>query len=152
MYLAGDGETALVEAFQETAVVNRVRDDPWLVVIALRRQVRLLDLRGSWATRAGASMALAAADEPIATQTWARAIYAQYDDISGIVYPSAMRGHPAGAAPSGVDPGLFCANAALFERARPSIPVRPRIHLPLAHPGLAPVLGSVAAAYGYDLI
>jgi hypothetical protein len=152
LYLAGDGETALVETFQETAVINRVRDDPWIVVVSLDRQVRLLDLRGSWPTRAGASMALSAADEPTATQTWARAIYAAYGEIHGIVYPSAMRGQPAGAVPSGVDPDLYGHNVVLFERARPFLPARPRLHLPLAHPGLAAMLGNLAAQYGYDLI
>ena len=97
-------------------------------------------------------MALSAAYEPRTTQTWARAIYAQYNDISGFVYPSAMRGQPAGSVPSGVDTGLYCQNVALFDRARPSLPVRPRLHLPLAHPGLAPMLGTLAAEYGYDLI
>lgn len=152
MYLGGDGATALVEAFQETAVLNRIRDDPWLVVLALRRQVRLLDLRGAWSTRAGASMALSAAHEPTTTQTWARAIYSEYGGIDGILYPSAMRGQPAGPVPTGVHPDLFCQNVALFERARPSLPARPRLHLSLAHPGLASTLGSLATEYGYDLI
>ncbi len=152
MYLAGDGETALVEAFQQTAVLNRIRDEPWLVVFSLRRQVRCLDLRGSWSTRAGASMALAAAGEPQKTQAWARAIYAEYGHLHGIVYPSAMRGQPPASVPAGVDPQLFCHNIALFERARPSMPPRPRLHLPLSHPGLAAMLGRLATEYGYDLI
>ncbi len=152
MYAAGDAETALVEAFQETSVLNRTRDDPWLVVFSLRRQIRLLDLRGSWSTRAGASMALSAAHEPKATQSWAQAIYAEYGHLQGLVYPSAMRGRPSGPVPAGVNRELFCQNVALFERARLSLPTRPRLHLPLGHPGLAGMLGGVAREYGYAMI
>lgn len=152
MYVAGDGETAVVEAFQQAAVLHRTRDEPWLVVFSLRRQVRLLDLRGPWSTRAGASMALAATAEPDKTQAWARAIYVEYVHLQGILYPSAMRGQPSGAVPTGVDPGLFCHNVALFERAQPTLPPRPRLHLPLSHPGLAAILGSIATEYGYDFI
>jgi hypothetical protein len=152
MYVAGDGETALVEAFQETAVLNRTRDEPWLVVFSLRRQVRLLDLRGSWSTRAGASMALAAADEPETTQAWARAIYAEYRHIQGLIYPSAMRGRPSTPVPAGVSSELFCHNVGLSDRARLSIAARPRLHLPLDHPGLTAMLGAVASGYGYDMI
>ena len=152
MYVAGDGETALVEAFQETSVLNRTRDEPWLVVFSLRRQVHLLDLRGSWSTRAGASMALAAADEPQATQAWARAIYAEYGRLQGLIYPSSMRGRPSSPVPAAVAPELFCNDVALFERARLALPARPRLHLPLDHPGLAAMLGEVASEYGYDMI
>jgi hypothetical protein len=149
---AGDGETALVEAFQQTAVIHRSRDEPWLVVFSIRRRVRLLDLRGSWSTRAGASMALSTADEPATTQAWARAIHADYEHVHGILYPSTMRGRPAGPVPSGVHPEVFGHNVALFERARPALPPRPRLHLPLSHPGLAAMLGRLAIESGYDVI
>lgn len=97
-------------------------------------------------------MALSAADEPEKTQAWARAIYAGYGNLQGILYPSAMRGQPSASVPTGVAPELFCHNIVLFERARPSLPPRPRLHLPLSHPGVAAMLANLAIEYGYDLI
>ncbi len=96
-------------------------------------------------------MALSAADEPEATQAWARAIYSEYGHLHGLVYPSAMRGKPSHVMPAGVHPDFVCHDVALFERARPSLPTRPRLHLPLNHPGLAAVLGELAVEYGYDM-
>jgi hypothetical protein len=152
LYAAGDGVTARVEAFQGTATIDRVRDAPWLAVLSLRRQIQLLDLRGSWSTRAGASMALSAANEPSSTEAWARAIYEDYLALDGVLYPSSMRGQPRDPVPSGVAPRLFCHNVALFERAASCVVTRPRLHLALDHPGLSAVLGEIAAEYGYDLI
>lgn len=150
-YTAGDPRTALVEAFQRTAVIDRRRDEPWLVVFALRRRVRLLDVRGSWPTYAGASQALATADEPTATQAWARAIHETYD-VDGILYPSSMRGRPADPRPAALAEALFCHNIALFERAENAIPAHPRLHLPLDHPGLDDVIAEVALRYRYELL
>ena len=96
--------------------------------------------------------AIRCARSPTTTQSWARAIYSEDGGIDGILYPSAMRGQPAGLVPTGVHPDLYCQNVALFERARPSLPSRPRLHLSLAHPGLASTLGSLATDYGYDLM
>jgi hypothetical protein len=151
MYAGGDPRTALVEAFGRTAMIDRRRDDPWLTVFSLRRRVRLLDLRGSWPTYAGASQALASADEPAATQAWARAIYETYD-VAGILYPSSMRGRPTDRRPAAVHPDLFCHNIALFERAANAIPAHPRLHLALDHPGLDDVIADVAEQYRYELV
>lgn len=150
MYAGGDPRTALVEAFGRTAMIDRRRDDPWLSVFSVRRRVRLLDLRGSWPTFAGASQALATADEPAATQAWARAIYEAYA-VDGILYPSTMRGQPDDPRPVGLDPDLFCHNVALFERAADAIPAHPRLHLALDHPGLDAVIAEVAERYRYEL-
>jgi hypothetical protein len=151
MYAAGDPRTALVEAFGRTAVIDRRRDDPWFVVFSLRRQVRLLDLRGSWPTYAGASQALATANEPSATQAWARAIHETYD-VAGILYPSSMRGQPSDVRPAALDANLFCHSIALFERAADALPARPRLHLALDHPGLDDVIADVAERYRYELL
>lgn len=151
MYVAGDPRTAILEAFGRTAMIDRRRDEPWLAVFSLRRLVRLLDLRGSWPTYAGSSQALATADEPVATQAWARAIYEAYA-VDGILYPSSMRGRPADARPTLLDADLFCHNIALFERAATAIPAHPRLHLALDHPGLDAVIAEVAQRYRYELL
>lgn len=150
MYVGGDPRTAIVEAFGRTAVIDRRRDEPWLAVFSLRRRVRLLDLRGTWPTFAGASQALATADEPAATQAWARAMYEAYN-VDGILYPSSMRGRPD-PMPAALDADQFCHNIALFERAADAIPAHPRVHLALYHPGLDDVIADVARRYRYDLL
>lgn len=150
MYAAGDPRTALVEAFGRTAMIDRRRDEPWLAAFAVRRGLRLLDLRGSWPTYAGASQALATADEPAATQAWARAIHESYP-VDGILYPSSMRGRPADARPAALEADLFGNSITLFERAANAIPAHPRLHLPLGHPGLDNVIAEVAMRYRYDL-
>lgn len=147
MYVAGDGPTALLEAFQATRTIHRTRDSPWLATFATRRSVRLLDLRGSWPTRAGASQALSAGDAPAVTQAWARAIYADYPDLSGVVYPSAMRGRPRRRRHA-----LEGMSIALFERSEAALPIHPRLNMPLDHPGLADPTAIVAGEYGYDIV
>jgi len=153
LYTAGDGVTALVEAFQWTRTIDRERDRPWLVVARLARSVRLLDLRGPWPTRAGASLALATGGDVEATQAWARAIHADYPRVAGILYPSAMRGSAQEETrPAGVHAALLGANVALFERAEAAFPRRPTLHVPLVHPGLGDLLGWIAERYGYEVI
>lgn len=152
LYAAGDGPTALLEAFQVTRTINRHRDRPWLAKFRLARGLKVLDLRGPWPTRAGASQALATGDDPAATQAWARAIHADYPGLHGILYPSSMRGTPTDPMPPDVHPLLFGHNLALFERAAAALPTNPILHQPLDHPGLADLLAAIAEAYGYDLI
>ncbi len=152
LYAAGDGVSAIVEAFQADRTIDRRRDDPWFVVFAPTAPLHVLDLDRAWPTRAGASGALATGDAPAITQAWARAIHAEYaHDVVGIVYRSSMRGTPRGPRPRGVAASLFGRNVALFETAQSAFPAHPRLHLPLSHPGLADDLGAAALAYDYDL-
>jgi len=146
MYVAGDGPTALLEAFQATRTVNRTRDNPWLATFATTRSLRLLDIGGSWPTRAGASQALSAGDAPTVTQAWARAIYADYPNIDGVIYPSAMRGRPRRRH------ALEGMSIALFERSETALPAHPRLNMPLGHPGLADPIAIVAVEFGYDIV
>lgn len=151
IYAGGDAATSLLEAFQATRVVNRRRDSPWVATFALARSVRLLDIGGSWPTRAGASQALGVGDAPAVTQAWARAIYSDYPDVAGIVYPSSMRGRrKQSRTRAGAD--LIGRNIALFERAETALPSHPRMNMPLDHPGLADPLAVVADEYGYDIV
>lgn len=93
LYTAGDAVTALVEAFQWTRTIDRERDRPWLVVARLARSVRLLDLRGSWPTRAGASQALATGGDSATTQAWARAAFnlARQPVLIPVILPATPR-------------------------------------------------------------
>jgi hypothetical protein len=137
LYAAAHGPTALAEAFQDTRVIDRAARDPWLVGFRLAHPVTLLDLTGTWPTRAGASMAIATGPRPRARR-WARAIYEAYPDLGGLYYPSSMHGNrPA---------------VALTERTRPAIPPRPEFHRPLADPALLRMLEKVARDLGYGLV
>ena len=137
LYAAESGPVCLAEVFQATRTVDRQRRDPWLVSFALADGARLLDLSGMWPTRAGASQALASGRRDVA-RAWSRAIYDEYPDVDGLVYPSSMYGR-----------GLAMA---LYERASRALPSRPELHVPLTHPGLASILRTEASRLGYMLV
>lgn len=136
LYVGIDIATCLAEVYQRTRLVDRIDGRPYLAAFALPEEVRLLDTRSGWPTRAGASQALNTGAHSSA-QAWSRAIYDAYEEIAGIRYPSAMWG-----------PGL---NVALYERAKNAVPRRPLLHLPLDHPGLELPLRRTAAMIGYAL-
>ncbi len=137
LYGAIQGPTCLAELFQQTRVIDRTAHAPWIVCFELTRCLRLLDITGTWPTRAGASMALATGPRPRA-QRWSRAIYAAYADIEGICYPSSMLGNQSA--------------VALYERAAGALPDVPQFHRPLSDPALLPLLRSVARDIGYGLV
>jgi hypothetical protein len=136
LYGALDAETAIVETFQDGRMIDRTHDDPWLVAFELGSGLRVLDLRGSWPTRAGASQAIATGRRDVA-RAWSRSIYDALPDVDGLIYRSAMSGGGS--------------NVAIYERGTPAMPDRPVLNIPLAHPGLSIPLDRIAAAYGYDL-
>jgi hypothetical protein len=99
--------------------------------------LRLLDLAGTWPTRAGASQAISSGPRDRA-RAWARAVFAAYDDVDGLWYRSSMdAGKPA---------------VCLWERARDAMPARPRSNLPLDTPGLLLPLTRAARPLGYRVI
>jgi hypothetical protein len=136
LYAAEEGPTCLAEVFQDTRVIDRAAHDPWLAGFELEESLDLLDLTGSWPTRAGASMAVSTGPRPRA-QRWSRAIYEAYPDIQGLYYPSSMHGNRP--------------SVALYERAAPAVPAIPVFHRPLIDPALLPVLSRVAKDLGYGL-
>ncbi|HEX5758794.1 MAG TPA: RES family NAD+ phosphorylase [Thermoanaerobaculia bacterium] len=137
LYAARHGSTCLAEVFQDTRVIDRSARDPWLVGFVLGSAVTLLDLTGSWPTRAGASMAMSSGARPRA-QRWSRAIYETYPALQGLRYPASMHGNrPA---------------VALYERAAPALPPSPAFHRPLLDPALLPILRHVAHDLGYGLV
>jgi len=127
---------AIVEVFQDARLIDRVLDSPWLVAFELTRDVTALDLRGPWPTVAGASQAIASCRRDTA-QAWSRAIYEAYPTVGALISPSAMAGGAT--------------NVAVFERSRDALPKQPRLHVPLAHPGLEASLSRIATTFGYDL-
>ncbi len=135
-YLALAGPTCLAEVFQETRLIDRTSRDPWLVAFKTDRDLKLLDLTGTWPTRAGASMALNTGRRDRARR-WAAAIHKGYPKIEGLLYASSMRAN---------QPCI-----ALNERARNALPASPLFHRPLSDPTLLRVLKNTAADIGYDL-
>ena len=118
-------------------MIDRSARAPWLAGFELRRQITLLDLTGTWPTRAGASMAISSGPRPRA-QRWSRVIYEAYPDVEGLLYPSSMHANrPA---------------VALYERAGGALPHTPVFHRPLDDPALLPVLARVARDLGYGLV
>ena len=128
--------TCLAEIFQQTRIIERAVDAPWLTIFAIRRPIVLLDLTGAWPTRAGASMAIHSGPRPRA-RGWARAIYEAYPAVEGLLYCSSMDANrPA---------------VALFERAVSSMPARPAFNRALSDPGLQARIAVSARRLGYAI-
>jgi len=137
LYCAPDPVTCLAEAFQDTGVINRVFEEPYLTGFAIASSLKLLDLTGLWPTQAGASMSICTGSRTIA-RNWSRAIYLAYPDVQGLLYCSAMNAN----APS----------VALFERARASLPGSPQRDVPLTSGAVSTILGDAATKLSYGLI
>jgi RES domain len=137
MYAALAIETCVAEVFQDTRVIDRRRRGAWLAGFRLAREVHLLDLSGTWPTRAGASQAISSGPRD-AAQAWARSIYEAYPDLEGMWYCSAMDGGRAA--------------LVLNERAETALIRQPDIHLPLTHAGLELALARIGRTLGYLLV
>lgn len=137
LYASDSGPTSLAEVFQQARVIDRRANSPALAAFRLTRDVELLDLMGTWPTRAGASMAIHSGSRAKA-RAWSRAIYAAYPGIEGLRYASSMNaGQPA---------------FALYERARSALPGASDLDLPLATSGLLAPLAAAAQEFGYALV
>ena len=89
-YAATTLSGCLVEIFGDTGVVDLNRHHVALPV--LRRDLRLLDLRGNGAMRAGTKATVAKVAERGISQAWARHFYETadiYDNVDGLVYLNA---------------------------------------------------------------
>ena len=137
LYAAEAGSTCIAEVFQAQRLIDRARRQPWLVGFAVNRPIRLLNLRGVWPTRAGASMALNSGPRPRA-QRWSAAIYDAYPDVDGLWYPSSMFAN---------EPAIL-----LYERSADAIAPSPFFQAPLTHPGLAVPLYHLARQLRYSLV
>ena len=136
LYCAPDIDTCVAEVFQATRRIDRTRGAPWLVVFALGEAVTLLDLRGTFATRMGASTAIHSGPRARA-RAWARELYEAYPTMQGVHYGSSMNGH----APA----------VALNERAASALPRLPLFHRALNDDMLVDVLRRIALRLSYGL-
>ncbi len=137
LYAAKHGPTCLAEVFQETRVIARRVHAPWLAGFALAEDLQLLDLTGTWATRAGASMVIGSGPRSRA-RLWSQAFHQAYPEAQGLLYSSSMHANQP--------------SVALYERAIPAIPRAPIFHRPLDDPALLSLLKRVALDIGYGLI
>ena len=136
LYAAQTPATAIVEACQDTRLIDRLDRDPWLAAFVTAVDLELLDLTGTWPTRAGASQAIASGRRDVA-RSWSRLVWSGYPSVEGLRYRSSMAG-------GGV-------NIVIYERGSAAMPTHPAINVPLTHPGLAPDLNRIAHEYGYGL-
>ncbi len=142
LYAAGAGSpgalaVCLAEVFQETRIIDTTDRSPWFVVFETARALSLLDMRGLWPTRAGASAAINSGAKSRARR-WARLIYEVWPDLDGIIYPSSMGGNADA--------------VALFERAAPALPSSPLFHRPLTDPSLSGPLLAAAGRINYGIL
>ncbi|TAK22353.1 MAG: RES domain-containing protein [Chloroflexota bacterium] len=134
LYAATSALTSLAEYFQATRTINTRRRQPWLVGFRTTSDLRLLDLRSVWPTRAGGSMAINTGRRDLA-RAWSREIHAVYPDVHGLWYASSMHaGEPA---------------VALYERAELFVEPQPMTNRALADPLLRDALRRAAATLGY---
>jgi len=134
LYGATSIVVSLAEIFQHRRHINASFGEPWLVGFALAAPLRLIDLTGTWPTRAGASMAISSGPRPRARR-WSQVIYQTYPDAQGLHYASSMYQNTP------------C--VALYERAEAALPDRPFFHRALADPLLLPALADAAEELGY---
>lgn len=130
-------DTCLAECFQASRVIDRARAAPWLTGFTVTRDLSLLDLTGTWATQAGASMAIGSGPRPRARR-WSQRMYAAYPTIDGLLYCSSMNANR---------PAL-----ALYERALPAMPTAPAFNRALADPALALRIAAAASRLGYLVV
>lgn len=134
LYCARDVKTSVAEAFGDERMIDRARDEPYIVLFRLTRRVRTLNLASDWPTRAGGSQALSSGPRPTA-QAWSRAIWEDLEEVEGLLYSSSMR---AGGT-----------NVALYERAVSAVPTFPDRVLPLSLPAFESDLIRFASQLGY---
>jgi hypothetical protein len=138
LYLAIDVASCIAEVYQATRVVNRLDRAPYLTGLRLTRTVRLLDLHGTWPTRAGASQAINSTGRRDVTRGWARAIHQAFPTLDGLWHPSSMNaGEPC---------------VTLFETAEDALPDEAVVSVPLSHPTLADALATMTDTLGYTLL
>jgi hypothetical protein len=139
LYCATLALTCLAELFQDTRRINRARKAPWLVIFELQRELKLLDISGSYATRAGASMAIASGNRARA-RGWARDFYDAHPGLDGLQYCSSMHANESA--------------IALTDRAEASgvLPEYPLFNRALSDDSLLGLLKYAAVDLGYALI
>lgn len=111
--------SCLVEVFGDIGCVEIT--DHQIAMITCTSRIKLLDVRGSGAMRAGTNAALAKIPERGMSQAWSRYFYEQkeiYPDIRGIIYRNAHNDEDA---------------IAIYERAKDMLTCLPEKVYPLKH-------------------
>ena len=139
-YGASTPEAALGETFQVDRTIDRERDRPYLTGLSFTRPLIVLDLaadsEGAWTTRVGGTFAISTGPHAV-TQRWARHIVEAFPDLDGLRYNSRFAGAPC---------------VALFLPVAAAMPARPKLSLPLTHPGLATRIAGAAKRLGYGVV
>jgi RES domain len=139
-YGAATPDAALGEAFQVDRTISRELSGPFLTGLSFTRPLTVLDLAidsvGAWATRVGGTFAMSTGPHEV-TQRWARTIVGAFPDLDGLRYNSRFAAAPC---------------LALFLPAATAMPPRPRLSLPLTHPGLASRIAGAARRLGYSVV
>ena len=136
LYAACDPATCFAEVFQHTRVINRWHKEPWLVGFDTAVPLPLLDLTGSFTTRAGASMGLMTGARSTA-RNWARGFYDSYPATVGLRYPSSIHANR---------PAMVLTDRA---EAAGATPGHPRFHRALGDPAILSLLKNIARTLGY---
>ncbi len=129
-YAALTLSSCLVEVFGDTRVIEI--KGQLVAYVNVNRDLKLLDLRGKGAMKAGSVAALASIPDRNSSQMWSRYFYETveiYGEIDGIFYYNAHNNEEA---------------IALYERAKDGLECPQTQVLPLNHPGLRPYLQEVA--------
>lgn len=127
--------TALAEVFQDTRLIDRLRQDPWIVGFHLAKDVTLLNTGSTWPVRAGGNMAINSGSRNRARE-WSRAIYRNYPLIGGVWYPSSLTNDSC---------------AALYERSVACLPIAPTFNEALSSPKLFAGLTMLASRLNFAL-
>lgn len=140
LYLADSITTVIAEGCQERLIDPADTRDRYIAEFLLEESVRVLDLRGAWPTRAGASQLLVAANHS-RPQRYARVLYREYVRSSprlldGVMWRSSMDGNGR------------CLALWNCESALPATPDQDRS---LADPTLRRTVTRAAGELGYDL-
>ncbi len=134
-------QTAMLECFRDTGIVDTVTDDPYFALFKPQRPLRLLDLADSdWITVGGGNAAISSGPR-IQSRAWARAIYEHYrhdDELDGVFYTTSNR--PASR------------SIALWERADDALPSRPGFNEQLRHMGLRASVEAFAHEVGLGVV
>lgn len=138
LYAANDPITCFAEVFQKTRVINRWHKEPWLVSFRVDKPLQLLDLTGSFPTRAGASMGLMSGPRSV-SRNWAQGFCDAYPEIAGLYYPSSMHAN---------SPAMVLTEKAIAVGVTPT---HPSFHRSLGDPATLTLLKNVAHSLGYVL-
>lgn len=134
-YFAATWRTCLAEVFQATRVVNVRRGDPFITGVRPTRPLQLLDLRGDWPIRIGASHHINTGRKDHC-RAWARALRQAWPRADGLISV-------------GIDSGPVIT---LFAPARRTLGREPVFDRPLADGHIRDRVAAATEAIGYTLV